>query len=493
MVKSVYNKFTRVGKSLNSRPFKSAAILVLAFGLGLEIFTPLVYAQESAYIDVDETYNSDTAKSDTLTDSVGVIDSANVAQNQANDFLVTLISAGCLECFENGKAVAANPDIHPSAKVSLLTLVESNNEKMLTNPPTQNVYAHLQKEWLPGQTTANTSVYAQDGYDLLLSTGIDVLWESVRSVAYVVFVVVLIVAGFMMMFRQKIGGQIAITIFNTIPQVIVGLILVTFSFDIVGIVLNLSATLTNVAAGILGLSSPADGVTVTGPFSIFSAFLTGEFLVGGSTGGVGLVALVTSISGALLANGAFAAVGVAAAPVLGGAIAIVGIIGLLIVLVVLGIVLVGSIKVFITLLKAYVGILIDTILAPIYLTASAFPGRAQMRGDWFRRIIKNALTFTLVFFFVNLASFIFSANINLGFPSSLSEGATNPVGSGILGMAFLLKACVSIYLIYVAAESPKFLDEFLPQTGGKNIAGALQAAAKGAFGKVPIVGGMVGG
>ncbi|WKZ30747.1 MAG: hypothetical protein QY318_02765 [Candidatus Dojkabacteria bacterium] len=492
MVDRIYKIYKFAGKIARSRALNSALVLVATFGLGLEVVSPIVYAQDgegNATVDAGESYTSGTAVIDTLTESEGVTDSANLAQNQATDFAIVALSITCMECLENADDVAANPNIHPSAKTSLLTLVDNNNRQMLTNPPTQNLYAHMQTQWMPGETYANRSVYAQSGYDLLISTGIDQLWENVRNVAYVIFVLVLIVAGFMMMFRQKIGGQLAVTVFNTIPQVIICLILVTFSFAIVGLVLNLSATLTNVAAGILGLADPTDGVTATGPLSVFSAFISGNIV---TVGAASVTTIVTTVAGSILANSGIAALGIAASPLAGGTLAIIGLVGILIVLVILGIVLVGSVKVWITLLKAYVGILIDTILAPLYLTMSALPGRSQMRGDWFRRILKNALTFTVVFFFLNLAAFVFNANINLGFPTSLAEGQTAPVGSGPVLLAWLLKGAVSIYLVYVAAEAPKFLEEFLPQTGGKSVAGALQSAAKGAFGKLPIVGGMMG-
>lgn len=495
MVERLYSLTTKIAHLRKNKALGRAFVIVAAFWLGLEIISPFAYAQESEGFVIDATgsYDNGTLIMGSLTDTVGVYDSLDSSNTMMTDSLINAISVLCIECFENSDAVTQNPDIHPFAKVGLVSLIDNANRRMVTSPPTQNVYAHLQTQWLPGETYSGGSVYAQSGYDLLVSTGIDQLWESVRNLSYVVFVIVLIVAGFMMMFRQKIGGQLAVTVFNTIPQVILSLILVTFSFSIVGLILNLSATLTNVAAGILGLSSPADGVTVTGPISIFMDFVTGDIINFAPIGTAFVGSLSTAVVGSILANTAGIAALGAAAPLVAGGVAIVGFIGLLLVIVVLGIVLVGSIKVFITLLKAYVGILIDTILAPLYLTMSALPGRSQMRGDWFRRIVKNALTFTLVFFFLNLSVWLFNANVNLSFPSDLAQGNPGALSGGVGTIPWLLKAIISIYLIYVAAESPKFLDEFLPQTGGKNIAAALQGAAKGAFGKVPVIGNMVGG
>ena len=93
--------------------------------------------------------------------------------------------------------------------------------------PTENDYK------LTGKTIAK-----QRGAEYLMGLGIDKIWQKTRNIAYMAYVVVVIVIGFMIMFRNKIGGQTMVTVGNSIPQLVLGLFLVTFSFAIVGLFLD---------------------------------------------------------------------------------------------------------------------------------------------------------------------------------------------------------------------------------------------------------------
>ncbi|MCA9375000.1 hypothetical protein KC622_01570 [Candidatus Dojkabacteria bacterium] len=442
-----------------------------------------VYAQEDtlppATLDPTATFQAENQKSDKLTGDPG-LDAGNISTTQIVGGLDAVLQAVLPEAYSNYEALQNDPDINPQVKTGLVTLIDSNMTALLYNPPTENVYEHMYAQWVPGANkTSDTSVYAQDGYAYLTSVGIDTLWQSTSVIAYILFVVALIVAGFMIMFRHKIGGQMAVTVLNTIPSVVFGLILVTMSFAIVGLVMNLGAMLVNVAASILGLSNPASGILVDGPFSIFKAAILGLDWFKG-VGISGVAGLIMSIVGGLMLSA-----GIAGA----AGVAIVGVLGLLIALLVVGIVATASIKVWFTLLKAYIGIIIDTGLAPLIIAIGVIPGQSKMSGDWFKRIVRNVLTFPLAFFFVNLGLYIFNSPVTFGFPTGLAGGnlATAPAtASGIV--AGIAKAAITVYMFYVAAEVPKMLDDFIPLAGGKGSAEAFKGAAKGAFGKLPIFG-----
>lgn len=169
------------------------------------------------------------------------------------------------------------PDLDGFARNGLNGTLENMNMAMLNNPPSTDVIAHLANEWVPGYEGVNTSVYAQDGFDVLQSINISDLWDKIRLLSYSFFVIALIAAGFMIMFRHKIGGQMAVTIFNTIPRIILGLILVTFSFAIVGIMIDFGAMLINVITGILGLTDP---LVVGDPLSLVGLLFRGTDGIG---------------------------------------------------------------------------------------------------------------------------------------------------------------------------------------------------------------------
>src|SRR5581483_6429401 len=65
------------------------------------------------------------------------------------------------------------------------------------------------------------------------------IWTYVRNLAYLCFVILFIFIGFMIMFRIKIKAQTVATIQNTIPRIIIAIILITFSYAIAGFLIDL--------------------------------------------------------------------------------------------------------------------------------------------------------------------------------------------------------------------------------------------------------------
>ena len=65
------------------------------------------------------------------------------------------------------------------------------------------------------------------------------IWEAFRNITYLAFVIVFVAIGLMIMLRVKIDPRTVMTIQNSIPRIIIGLILVTFSFAIAGFLIDL--------------------------------------------------------------------------------------------------------------------------------------------------------------------------------------------------------------------------------------------------------------
>ncbi len=352
----------------------------------------------------------------------------------------------------------------------LISFVNDGIIAMIQNQPSVNIPKYMAQQWVPGQQS-NTSLYAAtDGYSHLTEIGIDTLWNKTSLIAYVLFVIVLIVAGFMIMFRQKIGGQTAITIFNAIPNVIIGLVLVAFSFAIIGLILNISVLATNVIAGVLGVGTNA--IKVDSPFSLFSLLMQPSYWTALGTFG--------SLGNPMLS----VIVGIATLGISGGIQAIAILVILLISLVAI---LYVSIRVYFVLLQAYLSILIDVILAPIMIAFGSIPGQEGMRSEVFKRVFKNAMIFPGVFLFINLGSFVLSNQINIQFPYGLTTGNWANAGSSQGAIGMFLRIVISIGLFYLAAEVPTMLNDFIALNGGKNVGEALGNAKK-SLSKIPLVG-----
>jgi len=66
------------------------------------------------------------------------------------------------------------------------------------------------------------------------------IWRGFRNVIYLLASIIFIVMGIMIMLRIKISPQAVINIQNAIPQLITTLILVTFSYAIAGLLIDLT-------------------------------------------------------------------------------------------------------------------------------------------------------------------------------------------------------------------------------------------------------------
>ena len=65
------------------------------------------------------------------------------------------------------------------------------------------------------------------------------LWTAFRNIVYLIFTIVFVVIGLLIMFRVKIDPRTVMTIQNQIPKIIVGIVLVTFSYAIAGFLIDM--------------------------------------------------------------------------------------------------------------------------------------------------------------------------------------------------------------------------------------------------------------
>ena len=368
------------------------------------------------------------------------------------------LSTVCPQCTVGGREMASNPNLPEGMRLGLTGIVEREVTAMFNAQPSIDVVAHLSEEWVPGYKEKQ-SVYAT-GYDDLIKTNIDSLWSVTRNIAYLGFVIIMIVVGFMIMFRSKIGGQTLVTIGNSIPKVIVGLILVTFSFAIAGLILDIAGIFMGIISGILGSNVPVHNI-----FKLLGGILgIGGWVIDGA---LGIPGIVLTITGALGPAG----------PIL-----------LILALVILGIVLFGALKLWFTLVKTYFALLVNVIVAPLAIMAGSIPGNEAMTINIFKSMLRNALVFPLAFAIVNLPYFLILKDnrVRFTFPETVFEGATmgDTIGPIMMSLAKVLA-------IFVAAQAPQFMKAIIPPTASKGGADAAGAIKEG-LGKIPLVGGMFG-
>lgn len=258
------------------------------------------------------------------------------------------------------------------------------------------------------------------------------LWQVIRNLAYLVFIVIFIVIGFMIMFRQKISQQAVVTAQAALPGLVIGLLLVTFSYFIAALVVDLAFVGMKLVAEVFiravpnSMGSPDQLRTMADNSSLFELIGSAQGIVWQNSGdlskAISDTAGFTNMSPALLIIPAIIGVIVAlllgpvgwlaaAAGVGGGLGLLVGlnigtVIGTLISLILIIGLFIQMFKLLFSLLGTYIQILVATISGPFIILISSIPGKSSGIGGWLKGLVANALVFPAVF-----AAFLFAGLI----------------------------------------------------------------------------------
>ncbi len=330
------------------------------------------------------------------------------------------------------------------------------------------------------------------------------VWKTMRNFSYLMFIIVFLVVGFMIMFRQKINPQTVISVQAALPGLVVGLILVTFSYflaalmvdlSFVGIQLIIQIFVSSGAPNALGSQQELQNIAANSNLlDLFrSAFRFGgnraDLYQGvqniltsvGSGAGVssavtigGVTGLITVIIAGLVGGLAAIPVGLAAGGLLGLTAGITGFdpvstaISLLVpVILIIGL-MVQFFRLLFKLIYSYISILIFTILGPVIIMYSSIPGRGGAMSFWWKNILGNALVFPGV-----MATFLF-AGLILGQTEASTWRATPPLFGGL--PTDLLRLIIAYAFIM---GSPAIPDMIKKAVGVKDVGELTQAAQAG--------------
>lgn len=239
------------------------------------------------------------------------------------------------------------------------------------------------------------------------------LWKTFRNISYSLMAIILVFIAFAMMFRLKISPQATVTLQSAIPSIIISLVLITFSYAIVGfmldmvwvinnLLLNVFATLfkpLNNFAGINfgegGSSILLSGGIITDAWSLFGKMFTITLLPF-------FLGFLTILSLSIVPLGVVGFV-----PVAGWGAA--GVLVVIILLIFAIICLLALFRTFTTLIKAYINIVLSLIFAPFIILMGAIPGRGSIISGWFTGLIGNLLTLPVILVMILTGSYIICA------------------------------------------------------------------------------------
>jgi hypothetical protein len=221
-------------------------------------------------------------------------------------------------------------------------------------------------------------------------------WKVFRNLAYSLYIIMFVVVGVMIMLRTKVNAQTIISIQSALPNLLITLILITFSYAIVGFMIDLMYFLIYLAvylfsaAGII--SDPAKLITRFMTYSAWSVIFAGRNSI---------ISAVASSIGSVLWGLGTGAIGVA-----GAVLSMVSPMYLIVAVAFA----IAMLKLMFALVKAYVMLIVQTITAPLQILMNAMPG-SKAFSTWLKTTASYLIPFP-----VAACMFIFSA-ILVGNPS----------------------------------------------------------------------------
>jgi hypothetical protein len=320
---------------------------------------------------------------------------------------------------------------------------------------------------------APSTTTAAQGYDIL--TPIIKLWEWARNIVYIFYVIVFIVIGIMIIMRQRIGGQVPITIINSIPNVLLSLVLVTFSYAISGLIIDGMHLVTGVVHYGFFMNTSISSVPDTAgeysfqssSMSVFSIFGTANvkdfdtaFELGDIEGVMGqkvinfVVAIMEDVANfdALIS----AVISIAAVA--------------------------SMFKIFFTLLGKYLGLMLSPLTAPFQFFWGSIPGHGDAIWSWFKGMLSNVGAFVGIYV-------VFCIMIVLTDSTNVTGWSWYPPLTGFTAEKETI-AHLLAYALFIAAPNVPALIEKAIQSQPTGMFGGVGQATQGALGKLAGIAGL---
>lgn len=328
--------------------------------------------------------------------------------------------------------------------------------------------------------------YAQNGGGFAGLQPILPIWRGFRNIVYLLSSLVFIIIGVMIMLRVKISPQAVVTVQNAVPQLITTLILVTFSYAIAGLLVDLMAFLqgfviallfevsgkglqTNLLPGVKNYSFDTltnSGIGTYADLTIRALPMT-VFLAWG--------AIFGAIIGGIIGNWIYPVAGVVPGAAIGGSI-----VAIVVTLVIGILIIVWMFKFYFGCLKAYVTIIFKIVVAPLELAMGAFPNSKMGFSSWIWDLFANLAIFPISIVFLLVGNIIIDVSKNgLWAPPVISNlSLPSAVASlGGLGLSNIISVGIGLAVVGILSQLPTMIPEFIfsikPSPWGKAIGEGL--------------------
>ncbi|KKT72684.1 MAG: hypothetical protein UW69_C0084G0002 [Microgenomates group bacterium GW2011_GWA2_44_7] len=286
------------------------------------------------------------------------------------------------------------------AQVNSTTPIAQAQPNTLTDKlPFPNTRSFLQSSFNNLSIPLAAPAFAQGyGYSHLNNSAILEIWRVSRNLTYLLSALLLVVMGLMVMLRVKISPQVIITIEQVIPKLAITLLLITFSFTVVGFLIDLSY----LAGYLVSLLIASTNINVSnsmsaGFFNLFGQppwsnnvasnfewyFNNNLFASVWAQYFSAIIMLIDALPRIFWAFRDFIIPGLGL------------LVGILVILIVMIILIIWAFLTFFSLLKVYVTFIGRIIFAPFIILFGLMPGGSGF-GPWIMGLIQDLVTFLAV-------------------------------------------------------------------------------------------------
>ncbi len=285
-------------------------------------------------------------------------------------------------------------------------------------------------------------------------------WKAFRDVAYYLLTAMFMVTGILILIRHKISGNMAVTVQNALPRLVMTLIFITFSYAIAGFVVDIMFLVLNFIVNIFesqifanGQINPAIGSVRNLAFNTHLFQFMTNFIFGMPGSNESNAWMASRALGDIVYSAVSNAAGLGGILAPGQAVGnfFSGILQLIFALVFGIALLIAMFRVFFALLMSYAGFVINVVLSPLILLQGAIPGRDPFK-DWIKNLAGGLAPFVVTVFMILMSLALTGANTRPGIgydkanpgdsglrlPLILAGQIPAEAFLGILGMGFML-------------------------------------------------------
>ena len=260
------------------------------------------------------------------------------------------------------------------------------------------------------------------------------IWKAFRNISYAILAVIMVVIGFMVMFRQKIDPKTVVTVQNALPKIVLALLLITFSYAIAAFMIDLMYLVMAIVINLIVSSNPGAFTNAFGPTAATTLMSGGlgtvmKALFGGGYGSIDDLVKLLFYWADANQNPVWwfiQKIGTVMIPAQ----------SVLVWLIVSIAIIFGIVRIAFMLISAYIQIIVAVLVAPFQLMLEALPGSTSFSA-WMKNMVANLSVFPITAAMILIGTLLTRENAGKMWVPPMLSGTGDGV-SGLIGLGILM-------------------------------------------------------